>query len=138
MRTATRMPLSYSRLLRQFPLRPIRSKAEYLQAAAVLDKLAVRDESDLDEGELDYLETLSLVIEAYDREHCPQPGKDASPLNVLRFLMNQNNLKQSDLAKLLQIGASAVSMILRGQRPITADHARRLGQRFKVDCGLFL
>ena len=31
-----------------------------------------------------------------------------------------------------------MSMILSGQRPITADHARCLAERFNVDAGLFL
>jgi plasmid maintenance system antidote protein VapI len=47
-------------------------------------------------------------------------------------------MTQSELGKLLGIGPSAVSMIFSGSRPITADHARRLGKRFCVDPGLFL
>src|SRR5580698_4369559 len=136
MTTAMKIPASYARLARQFPLRPIRSALQYRQASAILDKLAVREES-LDVGEVDYLETLSLLIEAYDREHYPFPQRDASPLEILRFLMEQNEMKQSDMSQILRIGASATSMILSGQRPITADHARRLGERFSVDPGLF-
>lgn len=138
MTTATGILPSYARLIRQFVLRPIRSKADYERASAVLDKLAVRNESTLDAGESDYFETLTLLIEAYDREHYPMPVKGASPLDTLRFLMAQNGMKQIDLAKLLGIGRSAVSMLLAGDRPITADHARRLADRFSVDAGLFL
>jgi HTH-type transcriptional regulator/antitoxin HigA len=138
MSTTTGILPSYTRLIRQFVLRPIRSKADYERASAILDKLAVRDESTLDAGEADYFETLSLLIEAYDREHYPMPVKGASPLGTLRFLMAQNGMKQIDLAKLLGIGRSAVSMLLAGNRPITADHARRLAERFSVDAGLFL
>jgi len=119
-------------------LRPIRSKADYGRASAILDKLAVRDESTLDAGEADYFETLTLLIEAYDREHYPMPVNGASPVGTLRFRMGQNGVKQVDLAKLLGIGRSAVSMLLAGSRPITADHARRLADRFCVDAGLFL
>jgi len=137
MTTATKIPASYARLMRQFPLRPIRSALQYRQASAILDKLAVREES-LDAGEADYLETLSLLIEAYDREHYPFPQRDASPLDILRFLMEQNEMKQSEVSEILRIGSSATSMILSGQRPITADHARRLGERFSVDPGLFI
>jgi len=103
-----------------------------------LDRLAVEDESALDAGESDYLETLSLLIDAYDREHYPMPIGDSSPLDTLRFLMEQNQMRQAELASLLGIGPSAVSMILSGSRPITAEHARRLGGRFNVDAGLFL
>ena len=138
MSTATGILPSYVRLIRRFVLRPIRSKADYERASAILDKLAVRDESTLDAGEADYFETLTLLIESYDREHYPMPIKGASPLDTLRFLLTQNGMKQIDLSKLLGIGPSAVSMLLAGDRPITADHARRLADRFNVDAGLFL
>jgi HTH-type transcriptional regulator/antitoxin HigA len=132
------MPASYLRLVRQYPLRPIRDKTDYAAASAILDKLAMRDESELDSGESDYLETLSLLIEAYDREHFRMPIQKSSPSEVLRFLLHENQMKQSDLAKILKIGPSAASMILSGQRPITADHARRMAERFHVDPGLFI
>jgi HTH-type transcriptional regulator/antitoxin HigA len=138
MTTALKIPASYSRLTRQFPLRPIRSAVQYREASVILDKLAVRDESSLDAGEADYLETLSLLIEAYDREHYASPLHDAAPLDVLKFLMEENGIKQSELSEILGIGPSAASMIVSGQRPITADHARRLGKRFSVDPGLFI
>jgi HTH-type transcriptional regulator / antitoxin HigA len=138
MSTATEIPISYGRLIRRFVLRPIRSKKDYDRASTILDELAVRDESSLDPGETDYLETLTLLIDAYDREHYPMPMKGASPLDTLRFLVSQNQVKQTELAKVLGIGPSAVSMVLSGTRPITADHARRLGDRFGVDPGLFV
>ena len=124
--------------MRRFVLRPIRSKKDYDRSSVILDELAVRDESTLDPGETDYLEMLTLLIEEYDREHYPMPVKGASPLETLRFLVSQNRVKQSELAKVLGVGPSAVSTVLSGARPITADHARRLGDRFGVDPGLFV
>lgn len=47
-------------------------------------------------------------------------------------------MKQTDLAKLLKISASAVSMILSGNRPITANHARTLGKHFGLSPAAFL
>jgi plasmid maintenance system antidote protein VapI len=52
--------------------------------------------------------------------------------------MEQTDMKQIELANILGVGRSAVSMIMSGDRPITAEHARALGKRFCVDPGLFL
>jgi plasmid maintenance system antidote protein VapI len=47
-------------------------------------------------------------------------------------------MNQTDLARLLKVGSSAVSMILSGDRPITADHARNLAKYFDVNAAAFL
>ena len=52
--------------------------------------------------------------------------------------MQARDVNQADLAKLLKIGPSAVSMILSGARPITADHARNLAKYFGLNPGAFL
>src|SRR5260370_510737 len=53
----------YLRLVRQFPLRPIRTATEYDTAAQRLDTLVLR--ADLSDGEKDYVEALSTVIEEF-------------------------------------------------------------------------
>ena len=70
---STTPPASYIALCREWPLRPIRSEADYDRAVAVLERLVVRREVDLDAGERDYLEMLELAIERYDHEHYPVP-----------------------------------------------------------------
>ena len=63
-------PPAYMALVRAFALRPIRNRREYdAAAAAIVDRLAVRPEGSLDPGEQDYLDTLTLLIQAYDDEH---------------------------------------------------------------------
>ncbi len=64
-------PEAYMRLIRQFPLRPILEEADYNAAATVMDKLVIRGENDLDQGELDYLAVLTDLIEAYDDRRYP-------------------------------------------------------------------
>jgi HTH-type transcriptional regulator/antitoxin HigA len=128
-------PRSYLNLVREFPLRPIRSKSDYDRAAAVLDKLAVRDDSDMDQGETDYLETLSMLIEAYDRDHFPMPTRKRSPIDLLRFLMKQNQLTTTDLGQILGSKGLA-SEILHGKRELSKAHIRKLAKRFDIDPGL--
>ena len=64
--TTSAITASYLALVRRFPLRPIRNEKDYEAASEVLDRLAVRDEQTLDAGERDYLETLEMLVEAYD------------------------------------------------------------------------
>ena len=128
-------PRSYLSLVREFPLRPIRSKSDYDRAAAVLDKLAVRDDSDLDDGESDYLETLSMLIEAYDRDHFPMPIRKRSPIELLKFLMKQNQLTTTNLGQILGSKGLA-SEILHNKRELSKAHIRKLAKRFDIDPGL--
>jgi HTH-type transcriptional regulator/antitoxin HigA len=125
----------YMNLIRQFPLRPLRGKADIEAATKLLDRLMLRE--DLDPGEEDYARVLVALVEEYETIHDPLLT-DATGADVLRELLSEHGLKQADLAKILGVGPSAASMILGGDRPITADHARKLAARFGIGAGAFL
>ena len=131
------LPGSFDELNRLHPLRPVADEVDLENATEVMDRVAVINQPTKDQA--DYLDTLTLLIEQYESAHRVVKGeKKPRPLEVLKHLIAVNEMKQADLAKLLRVGPSAVSMILSGQRPITADHARALGRRFAVQPGLFL
>src|SRR5580692_5071356 len=123
----------YRQLIRRFPLRQLRTKSDAEAATRILDRL-FRDRYD-DEGEASYVYVLAGLLEDYEKRCDPTPDT-VSGLDMLRSMVEEHGLKQSDLAELLGIGQSAVSMILSGHRPITADHARRLGKKLKIDPGV--
>ena len=129
---------SYMDLVRELSLRPIRNEAEYDRATVVLHRLAVLGEKKLNAGQSDYLDALSVFIEKYDDEHYQIDSSSLTPVHALEALMTEHDMSQIELAKLLHVGASSASMIVAGNRPITANHARALGKRFKVDPGLFI
>jgi antitoxin component HigA of HigAB toxin-antitoxin module len=58
--------------------------------------------------------------------------------HALEYLMGEHGIERAEIAKLPGASQQAVSMILRGERPIPAEHARRLGRRFRVGGGVFL
>jgi len=60
-----------------------------------------------------------------------------SPAELLRHLMDVNDLKQRDLAKELG-GQSIVSAILNGKRLVNARQAAMLGQRFGISPAAFI
>ncbi len=78
---------------------------------------------------------LALLITSYeDRTY---PISDSSPAEILKFLMEQHNLKQVDLVEIFG-NKSVVSEVLNGKRPFSKAHIRRVSERFHVSPELFL
>jgi HTH-type transcriptional regulator/antitoxin HigA len=128
---------AYLALIDLFPLRPLRSPRDYDAAVTVLDALAVRPEGSLRAGEQDYFDTLTMLVEAYDREHHDVEMKDSDPLSTLKYLMQESGMTQADLGRLLGNRALA-SLILNGHRHLSKSHIRKLADHFKVSPALFL
>ena len=128
---------AYQALIDVFPLRPLRSERDYDAAAAVLDALVVRPEGSLDAGEQDYLDTLTMLVEAYDREHDEIDSEGREPLAMLKYLMQESGMTQADLGRLLGNRALA-SLILGGHRQLSKSHIRKVSAHFKVSPALFL
>ena len=81
------------------------------------------------------LDVVGQFVEEYENAHHAIP--DASPQEVLRFLVDHHKLKQSDLSGEIG-GQSVVSDILNGRRTINARQAKALGTRFGVSAAAFL
>jgi HTH-type transcriptional regulator/antitoxin HigA len=126
----------YLALIRKFPLRPFRSDDDYDAAVAILDALAVQPEGSLDPGEQDYLDTLTLLVEAYDDEHHQVETQRLDPLAMLRYLMEENGMRPADLGRVLG-NRGLASLILHGRRQLSKTHIRKLAEHFKVSPGLF-
>lgn len=80
------------------------------------------------------IETLSVLIEAYDREHYRLP--EASGVEVVRFLMEEHGLTQKDLPEIGSQGI--VSEVLSGRRALNVRQIQALAERFSVKPGAFL
>ncbi len=81
------------------------------------------------------LDWVGQLMENYEAKQHVIP--DAAPHQVLRFLMDQHQYKQVDLAAELG-GQSVVSAILNGEREINAKQARALAERFGVSVAAFI
>lgn len=86
-------------------------------------------------AELHAIELLTMLIEQYeDRVH---PIPSATPIEVLRYLMEKHSLKQKDLIP--ELGSeSNVSQILSGTRNLTLPHIHALAARFSVPASVFI
>ena len=86
-----------------------------------------------EEGE--YFELLITLIEKYEDEK--YPIQTSSGLDVLKSLMQENNLKQKDLQNI--IGSKGVlSEIINGKREISKTNAEKLGEHFGLNYKVFL
>ena len=110
------------------------TEAEYLRISALLDLVA--DEV----GERDshplasMMETLGALVDAYEREHVRE--LPSVPAAVLRLLMDEHGLNQSDLPEVGSQGV--VSEILRGRRQLNVRQVRALSERFGVSPAAFI
>ena len=114
-----------------YPLKVIKSNKDYEKALKSME--IVFDER---RGSLaEYAETLAILIEHYEEEHYPI-GK-ATGIDILKFLMEENNLKQKDLVGIIG-GKSAVSEILNGKRTLNLKHIKKLAEKFHVKPATFV
>jgi HTH-type transcriptional regulator / antitoxin HigA len=74
------------------------------------------------------METLGNLIQEYENENYIQPNTE--PLQVLKFLMEENNLSQKDLPELGSQGV--ISEILNGKRELNLRQIKVLAERFKI------
>jgi HTH-type transcriptional regulator / antitoxin HigA len=79
---------------------------------------------------------LALLVEDYDRRHALPPD-DSTPAERLQFLMEHSGKRAADLLPVFG-QRSHVNEAVNGKRPISAAQARKLGELFSVEPGLFL
>ncbi len=127
---------SYSALLSSYLPMPIRTEEDNERATAQLEVLAHQDS--LTEAEETLLELLVQLIERFEEEHYAfPPEQQSTPLSMLLFLMESNNLKQADLVGIIG-SKGVVSEVVNGKRGISKKMAIALGNRFNVSPALFL
>ena len=106
----------------------IKSKVQYKTYCKRLEELldsdrksrSIREEIDL----------LTLLIERYDTEHTT--FADADPIQLLRSLMADHQLKATDLAALLDMSKGYVSDILNYKKGLSKEVIRVLATRFSI------
>jgi len=124
----------YLALNANVPLRPIRNRNDYARAVDAMNALLDAGAADESHPLADLAATLGELIGDYDDRQFPVP--DPSGAEVLRFLMQQHGLQQSDLPEVGSQGV--VSEILRGKRALNLRQVRALAERFHVGPGAFI
>lgn len=114
----------------------IRSDAEYEQVVAEIERLLdahPKEGSPADER----IEFLSLLVEDYDRKHFELPGPEASPQNIVEFMLDVHGFGKAQLAETMG-GRSRVSEFLSGKRALSIWQVYALRQLLKVPADLLI
>lgn len=123
----------YKELLVNYQPKIIRNEEENEKALAVVEELMHRSNLTLEENEL--YELLIVLVEKFEDKHY-SPGQASTPHSMLLFLMEQKEIKESDLVGV--IGSKRiVSEIVNGKREISKAQAKALGDFFQVDFSFF-
>jgi len=125
----------YARLVAKAAPLVIETEAEFERADAEVGRLLRKGYDNLSVEEQRLLALLSRLIEDYEDRTFPVP--DSPPHQTLRFLMEQNDLRQADLAPILG-SRGRVSEVVNGKRAISKAQAKALGEFFKVSPELFI
>ena len=122
-------------IAKHVPLRPIRSEHDYDAAVASMNRLLDAGAADEAHPLADLVATLGELIGDYDAVH--YRATDVAPRTVLRALMDQQGLTQSELAH--ELGSQGVvSEILSGKREMNLRQMRALAARFSVPVTAFV
>lgn len=117
----------------------IRNEADYERTLALIEAILdeTRDSPEREDAThplADLLDLLTAAVHEYEADHHAIPA--SSPREVLRFLMDQHGLTQSDL---LEVGSqSVISEILAGRRALNTRQIAALVQRFRVRADAFI
>jgi antitoxin component HigA of HigAB toxin-antitoxin module len=122
-----KIPANWKTLVgKLYLLRPIRTQGDYNRCLHIIDMLA--GQTNLNKDQKDYLESLTALVEAYEKEHEKiDAGGDAV----------ETGLTGSDLGRILgqrQLG----SKILSRKRELSKTHVLKLAAYFAVNPALFL
>lgn len=98
----------------------IKSQQEHEQALERIMMLMDRNPVE-DSDESDEIELLALLVENYERQYFPIDPPD--PIEAIKFRMEQQGLKQKDLAPYFG-GSAKVTEVLNGTRKLSINMIR--------------
>lgn len=131
--SAAATKLEYGSLLNRTLPAVIHNERENERCVALLEALD-QQQRKLTAAEERLAELLTVLIE--DFEEKTYALKPAPPVEILRELMQANNLKQRDLLDVFGT-PSIISEILNEKRSLTVEHIRKLSRRFHVSPEVF-
>lgn len=130
------LPKDYAALCRVFLPRPVRDRTDYDNTWEIIEAMVLWD-AEFSPDQKDYFDLLCTLLEVWDRVHVTR--KKGGGLAMLKNLVAEHGLSGADLSRILGASSRHLGpMILRGEREITAAHARALGKHFALSPGVFI
>jgi HTH-type transcriptional regulator/antitoxin HigA len=116
--------------------RPISCEDEAARIEHVIDELVdVAAMRDLTSDERDFLNLLGNLLYAWEEDRYDWPH--ASPLELLRALMEDTETKQADLVGPVFPSSGIASEVLKGKRRLTYAYVERLARYFHTSPAVF-
>jgi HTH-type transcriptional regulator/antitoxin HigA len=110
------------------------TKKDYERLCALLDELIDEVKSDSKHHLASLMETVGILVADYEDKHFKI--NESSPVSVIKLLMAENGLSQSDLREIGSQGV--VSEILNGKRELNLRQIKALAQKFSISPSVFL
>ena len=102
----------------------IKSQEQYDKYCDILENLISEDKNQ------DEIELLTLLIVKWDDEH--NTFNDSDPIELLKALMNEQNLRAKDLVDVLDLSKGTISKFLNYHKGLSKDTIRKLSDFFNV------
>ncbi len=104
----------------------IKNENQYNKYCNILEDLIIKNQNEYN----DEIELLTLLIEKWDNEH--NTFNEVHPIELLKNLMEEHNLKAKDLSEILGLSKGTVSKIINRHKGLSKDTIRKLSEYFKI------
>jgi len=122
------IPESYAELVERFMPRPLHDEVDYHNALGVLDAMAGFK---MNADQEDFFDAITTFVEKYEAEHHAIADTKMTPVQLLRSLMEEHGMSESDLGRMLG-DRSLGHRILSGERELNKAHIRLLADHFAL------
>ena len=109
----------------------IKTEEQYTNYCDILEDLLLKEDSVFE----DEIELLTLLIEKWDNEH--NTFDELNPVELIKSLMEENNLRAADLVKILGLSKGTISKILNYHKGLSKETIRKLSDHFTVSQEVF-
>jgi HTH-type transcriptional regulator/antitoxin HigA len=128
------IPASYAELVGLFMPRPLHDEVDYRNALGVMDAMAGFE---MNSDQEDYFDAIATFVEKYEAEHHTIAGAKMTPVELIRSLLEEHGMSESDLGRLLG-DRSLGHRILSGERELSKAHIRVLAEHFSLNPAMLL
>ena len=110
------------------------NEKDYKKLVNLLDILIDEVGNDESHHLASLMETIGSLIETYETHKLPEI--EGHPVDVLKVLMEEHGIRQSDLPEIGSQGV--VSEVISGKRQLNIRQIKALGKRFNVSPAVFI
>jgi HTH-type transcriptional regulator / antitoxin HigA len=114
------------------------TEKDYQKTLDTIEMYLQKGSVGLSEEDKKELLRLSLVAEAYEQVVYPMPIPSKTIVGMIQIKMFERQLKQKDLALLLNVSETTLSEIMNGKRKINLTLAQQLYQKLNISADFIL